>query len=68
MRINELIELLQEVKSSHGGDLQVVIQVYRRFSIGSTPYVDIDDIYAGIDWNHGKVFLHPADKLEIVEK
>ena len=68
MKIDELISLLQEIRGVHGSHLRVVIPVYREFSIGSTPCVDIDSVYRGIDWNNGKVFICPTDKLEVLNE
>jgi hypothetical protein len=42
---------------------RVVIEVHEPGSIGGTPFVEVEQVYSGIDWNAGKVLLKPAQPL-----
>lgn len=45
------------------GSLAVGIQVKRIGSVGGTPLVDVHSIYAGFDWDRGRILIVPSVDL-----
>lgn len=64
MNINEFdqrVSAYQSIADKNEPE-RVVIQVEEP-SIGGTPCVDIEAIYAGFDWDHGKILIVPKEPL-----
>lgn len=51
----------------HPTDTRVGIVVQTVGSIGGTPTVDIKSIYAGFDWDNGKLLIYPEKDLRTIE-
>lgn len=70
MNTNELILQLQRATQFSKGrmdDWQVVIPVYQTGSVGGTPCVSIKIVNSGIDWDKGKIFIQPNERLRIID-
>ena len=65
MKINEIIDRLSNLEK-RWGDLEVRI-ITNEPSVGWSSSVGIDGIYAGIDWDKGKIFIYPAKELEAIK-
>lgn len=63
--VQELADGLAELIRTGHGDNKVVIPYRRSGAIGGTPSTGIKQIYAGFDWDHGRVFLGPEKSLGI---
>lgn len=48
-------------------DRNVVIAVKRIGQVGGTPSVGVKNIYAGIDWDSGKILIYPEKELMIAD-
>lgn len=59
MTVNETIAYLQEyVKMMPAyGDYKLVVPIHIEGAVGGTPYLEIQGIYAGIDWDARKLFI-----------
>lgn len=65
MKVSELIEVLQQVD----GNLDVAIPVeLGHVTMGGQPYRTILRVDQGFDWDSGKVFLKPEDKLTVLSQ
>ena len=65
-------DLLTELKTwdEHKGyfsDFEICIPVEDSTAIGATPSVPGKDATVGIDWDHGKIFIHPEKSLTTVQ-
>ncbi|MHB1666022.1 hypothetical protein [Thiomonas sp.] len=64
MDVWNALEHLTKIAAQPGGqDLNLAIPVYAPGSIGASPTVPVAAISAGIDWDHGRVFMHPEGQL-----
>ena len=65
MTVDELIDRLQMLRMMDPkcGQNNVVIPV-QGGGFGSTPCVEVSGVYQGIDWDRGKLFLYPVNKLD----
>lgn len=64
MNINELdrqASILQ--KTTDARDPEGVYIMIEGSAIGGTPAVGVECVVRGIDWDHGKVFIVPSEKL-----
>ena len=65
MNINEFtmrVEAHQEISNKTNPE-SVVIQVEDTNSVGGTPCVGIETMYAGFDWDDGKFIIIPSEPL-----
>lgn len=62
MKLPELIDKLVEIQNSANRELSVVVRTYD-YSIGPSSTNPIENVYAGFDWNNGKVIIYTKDKL-----
>lgn len=46
--------------------MKLVIKTHRPGSIGGTPCVDVENIAAGFDWDHGKLIFTPSKPLTVL--
>jgi hypothetical protein len=71
MNTNELILQLQRACQFAKGrmdDWQVVIPVYRVGAVGGTPSVNIKIVRSGIDWDSGRIFIEPENRLREIDR
>lgn len=62
MKVRELKNLLD----LYDDDLEVVIPVHKGTpSVGATPTIPVQCVGSGIDWDNGKLFFRPEDKLSV---
>lgn len=70
------IDVLTTLKEHVGGEAKMVLHYHSaRVTMGPSPAMPVTGASAGIDWNHGKVFVHtkeqlaaPSAELEAVRK
>jgi hypothetical protein len=67
MTVDELIDRLQMIRlmNQNAGKCNIVIPV-EGYSFGPIPCVEISGVYQGFDWNRGKLFLNPVNKLKTI--
>lgn len=67
MTVNETITYLQEYVKimPEYGDYKLVVPIYIKDAIGGTPYLEVENIYSGIDWDAGKLFISLNKDLTI---
>ena len=71
MNTKELIFQLERSTQFAKGrmdDWQVVIPVFRAGAVGGTPSVSIRIVHAGFDWDAGKIFIQPDERLRIIDE
>lgn len=62
--LKEIVDHLLEV-NPRNENLDVVIPIEKE-SYGGTPSVNVKSLHNGIDWNNGKLFINPDNKLKIL--
>lgn len=70
MNTKELIFQLERATQFAKGrmdDWEVVIPVFRAGAVGGTPSVSIRIVNSGIDWDKGKIFIQPEERLRIID-
>lgn len=70
MNINELKYAVEGYAKRAEGHperaLTVVIPIETvQGRVGPMPYIEVESVYLGSDWDKGKVFIKPAEKLSI---
>ncbi len=66
MKLIDLISKLQSILDCNDNyqDHEIVI-LADRSTLGSKPFVDIQDVICGFDWDAGKIFIIP--KVQVKE-
>lgn len=62
-RFTELVARIWSNPTTHRRDPEITILVYSPGSIGASPSVEVQGIYAGFDWDAGQVLIYPAQPL-----
>lgn len=57
---------MAELPSTQRRDPELTIRVHRPGSLGPTPSVEVEDIYAGFDWDAGQVMIYPKHPLTML--
>lgn len=66
--IDKLNQIVSVTPNYRLDDLNVVIQVERAGTVGSTPTVDVERVWTGIDWDSGKIFLSTKELLREIDR
>lgn len=62
-RFTELVARIWSNPTTHRRDPEIKILVHSPGSIGASPSVEVQGIYAGFDWDAGQVLIYPAQPL-----
>jgi len=62
MKLSELKHIVDTLSNGCAHDHEVVISVSER-SIPASAFATVKCVSQGIDWNHGKLFIHPDEPL-----
>ena len=60
MKVSDLKKALERMRDD--GDVVIPVTLAHS-SMGGKPSVDVTQVHAGFDWDHGKVFIYPDAKL-----
>nr|DAK74226.1 MAG TPA: hypothetical protein [Caudoviricetes sp.] len=66
MRFSKFTELVTRIWSSsttQRRDSEITISIHSPGSIGASPYVAVEAIHPGFDWDAGQVMIYPAQPL-----
>lgn len=63
MRVKELIEYLQQANPESEA---VIPLTPSRHVMGCQPYLVVDWVWEGFDWETGKVFIQPKERIAVV--
>nr|DAL59995.1 MAG TPA_asm: hypothetical protein [Caudoviricetes sp.] len=62
-RFTELVARIWSNPTTHRRDPEITILVHSPGSIGASPSVEVQGIYAGSDWDAGQVLIYPDQPL-----
>lgn len=64
MEFKSALQVMQHyVTEDERRPMKLAIVVTSQGSIGGTPCVEVQNIQAGFDWDHGKLMIYPAQPL-----
>lgn len=64
MELKNALQLMQHyITEDERRPMKLAIVVTSQGSLGGTPCVEVQSIHAGIDWDNGKLMIHPAQPL-----